>query len=358
MNQPASIVGQPAASYARFSSDLQSVSSLIDQQRECRQRATRDGAELRLELEFSDAAVSGTKRDRLGLDTMLQSAARGAFKVLYLYSLSRLARESVITMPLLKDLVERLRRPLAPLPRLIDVFAELRQLESEFDDFAIDLKLRTVSAVVGPVVLEGVRLGRFRLTLDVGRLEPDSHDGCFLVDALEPNPAAGERNITHPHVSDGRVCAGEAEIPFAAALRQGRLFDAFALLRAVLNHYAPDSPYVPLKDWGGVNCPECGKSGPADELTSCMSCRREVCNDCSSYCRCCDTTRCDDCLEPCEVCRLQCCGGCLEELDERNVCEHCRKACKECGDTFATDRLDRTTGLCKGCRESAEDEAA
>jgi len=105
MNQPASIVGQPAASYARFSSDLQSESSLADQQRECRQRATRDGADLRPEMEFSDAAVSGTKRDRLGLDAMLQSAAQGAFKVLYLYSLSRLARESVITMPLLKDLV-------------------------------------------------------------------------------------------------------------------------------------------------------------------------------------------------------------------------------------------------------------
>jgi len=257
-----------------------------------------------------------------------------------------------------KSTIESLRRRPAPPPRLSDVFAELRQLESEFDDFAIDLKLRTVSAVIGPVVLEGVRLGRFRLTLDVGKLEPDSHDGCFLVDALEPNPAAGERNITHPHVSDGRVCAGEAEIPLVAALRQGRLFDAFALLRAVLNHYAPDSPYVSLDTWGGVNCPECGKSGPADELTSCMSCRREVCNDCSSYCRCCDTTRCDDCLEPCEVCRLQCCGGCLEELDERHVCEHCRKACKECGEPFATDRLDRATGVCKGCRLSAADEAA
>jgi hypothetical protein len=56
-------------------------------------------------LEFADKAVSGTKRDRAGLNDLVEAAREGRFEVFYVFSLSRLARESVITMPLLKKLV-------------------------------------------------------------------------------------------------------------------------------------------------------------------------------------------------------------------------------------------------------------
>lgn len=95
----------PCASYSRFSSDRQRDESIADQQRRCREKAAANGHMISPEWEFSDEAVSGTKRHRDGLDAMLAAAAAGRFKVLYLYSLSRLSRESVITMPLLKELV-------------------------------------------------------------------------------------------------------------------------------------------------------------------------------------------------------------------------------------------------------------
>jgi hypothetical protein len=57
------------------------------------------------EYEFSDEAISGTKRKREGLDRLLAAAERREFRVLYFHSLSRLARESVIGMPILKTLV-------------------------------------------------------------------------------------------------------------------------------------------------------------------------------------------------------------------------------------------------------------
>jgi DNA invertase Pin-like site-specific DNA recombinase len=95
----------PCASYARFSSDMQRDESIAGQQRRCREGAAANGHRISPELEFSDEAVSGTKRHRGGLDAMLAAAAAGKFKVLYLYSLSRLSRESVITLPLLKALV-------------------------------------------------------------------------------------------------------------------------------------------------------------------------------------------------------------------------------------------------------------
>lgn len=94
-----------AASYSRYSTDYQREESISDQQRQCKSLATENGHKLAPDLEFSDHAVSGTKLHRAGLDAMLQAARAGEFKVLYFHSLSRLARESVITMPMLKRLV-------------------------------------------------------------------------------------------------------------------------------------------------------------------------------------------------------------------------------------------------------------
>ena len=94
-----------AASYARYSSDRQSDKSIVDQQRECREHAERHGHEISPGLEFVDEAISGTKRDRTGLNGLLAAAEAGQMQVLYFHSLSRLSRESVITLPLLKELV-------------------------------------------------------------------------------------------------------------------------------------------------------------------------------------------------------------------------------------------------------------
>lgn len=93
------------ASYARFSSDMQRDESISDQQRKCHEKAAANGHAISRQLEFSDQAVSGTKRHRDGLDAMLAAAEAGKLQVLYFHSLSRLSRESVITLPLLKQLV-------------------------------------------------------------------------------------------------------------------------------------------------------------------------------------------------------------------------------------------------------------
>jgi DNA invertase Pin-like site-specific DNA recombinase len=94
-----------AASYARYSSEHQREESITDQQRKCREAAGRNGHTILPELQFFNEAVSGTKLHRTGLDAMLVAAQAGRFCILYFHSLSRLARESVITMPMLKKLV-------------------------------------------------------------------------------------------------------------------------------------------------------------------------------------------------------------------------------------------------------------
>jgi DNA invertase Pin-like site-specific DNA recombinase len=110
-----------AASYARFSSDeLQDPKSIEDQQRPCRERAARDGNQLPQELEFFDEGVSGAKLRRDGFDRMLAAAQVGLFDTLYVFDLSRLARESIINATTLKKLVHKYKVRVVSLTEGID----------------------------------------------------------------------------------------------------------------------------------------------------------------------------------------------------------------------------------------------
>src|SRR6185436_16796242 len=75
--------------------------------RVCREAAEQNQHAIRPAHEFSDSAVSGTKRDREGLNALEAAADAGLISVLYVFSLSRLARESAIILPFIKKLVHR-----------------------------------------------------------------------------------------------------------------------------------------------------------------------------------------------------------------------------------------------------------
>jgi site-specific DNA recombinase len=110
-----------AASYARFSSDeLQDSKSIDDQRRPCRERAAGDGNQLPTELEFCDEGVSGAKLRREGFDRMLAAAQVGLFDTLYVFDLSRLARESIINATTLKKLVHKYKVRVVSLTEGID----------------------------------------------------------------------------------------------------------------------------------------------------------------------------------------------------------------------------------------------
>ena len=94
-----------AASYSRYSSEMQNDDSIEAQQRTCRERAIKNMHKLLSRLEFFDAAISGTLLNRESFDRMLDAARDGEFSVLYLFSLSRFARSCHITMTLLLRLV-------------------------------------------------------------------------------------------------------------------------------------------------------------------------------------------------------------------------------------------------------------
>lgn len=223
-------------------------------------------------------------------------------------------------------------------PLLGTIVAELQQLEDEFESFEIDLKEGLVGVTTPPIVLEEIHLGPFSIELHVNRLSDRLGSECFNCISLEPNPAASREDTTHPHVQDGHICAGDANLPVTAALKEGRIADAFLLIQSVLQNYNEDSPYISLENWSGRRCDDCDYVVDSDSLCFCEGCERDICEDCYSSCDMCDSGCCRSCLETDTVSGNRCCSA-------------CRHTCSECQRTVDSESFDEETELCPGCLE-------
>lgn len=142
---------------------------------------------------------------------------------------------------------------------------------------------------------------------------------------MDPHPASCNECVTHPHVSDERLCPGDAGAAINMALSAGRICDFFLLVRSVLTSYNPGSPYVSLDNWHGKACYDCGYVVDGDEIYWCCYCENDFCSDCSSYCRRCEDTFCRSCLEECQVCNDLICRSCMTSCPECNeqLCKNC-----------------------------------
>lgn len=81
----------PVAIYARYSTDLQSATSVEDQVRVCKERAEREGWEV---IEhYGDMGISGASLMRPGIQKLLEDALRGRFKIVLAEALDRLSRD-------------------------------------------------------------------------------------------------------------------------------------------------------------------------------------------------------------------------------------------------------------------------
>ena len=166
-NNPA-VIECNAASYSRFSSDKQDGKSIEDQQRMCREWAQHEGLNITREYEFADRAVSGTKLRRMGLDKLRAAAQRREFNVLYFHSLSRLGRESVITFPMLKELVYVHRVRVISITEVLDTIRPqwemlaailLLQHEQHLKQLSVDVHRGQVGTVLARFSVGDFRLG-------------------------------------------------------------------------------------------------------------------------------------------------------------------------------------------------------
>ena len=91
-----------ATIYARYSSDLQSETSIDDQVRECKKRIDQEG--LSLTKVYSDHATSGASTLRPGYQKMLEDARNGSFDILISEAMDRLSRDQEDIAGLYKQL--------------------------------------------------------------------------------------------------------------------------------------------------------------------------------------------------------------------------------------------------------------
>ena len=226
--------------------------------------------------------------------------------------------------------------------KLSGIFADLMQIEQEFGELKFNLKAKTISVITDSIELDGISLGPFEIRLFIDQMSKLYSDTPYKAIALEPNPAATDDNVTHPHVSSEKVCEGDGQIAIRRAIEQGRLCDFFTMVVNILQTYNPDSPYVSLDDWEGISCYDCGYTVAGDECYYCENCEHDFCSSCSTYCQICDTTICLGCSFECPDC-------------EQPVCQHCTAVCAECEETVCKNCINEE-GLCHQCQEKRKEQ--
>lgn len=247
-----------------------------------------------------------------------------------------------------------------------DIVADLKSLSQEFAEVNLNLRARTLTVTTDDIVLEDVHLGEFRIELSLNELHSSQ---AYCVIAVDPQPAASNEEVTHPHVMSEKLCEGEGKIAIRDALRQGRLFDFFVLVRQILQTYNPGSAYYKLSGWEGRRCEDCGCRTCDDDstscdrcsnhscfdcLSSCSDCDRYCCNSCCSCCSECSGTVCSSCIERCTSCNSPFCSRCLTDL----ICSHCEDPQEtpsdECEDTPETTAIEDEASGATEQRPTAE----
>ena len=268
----------------------------------------------------------------------------------------RYASRLVALQERVSALVEQLRAQKLPVSTAAHWFREIQQLESEFDSVDIDWDRNALVVNTESITLVDIELGTFAIEFHWDRLRRCSLD-CFEIEALEPNSATENDEVTHPHVRDRSLCFGDASESVIQALTEGRLTDAFLLVRSVLQNYNASSPYVALEHWFGGSCHDCGRRYSSEEMYFCEGCDSEVCEDCFGCCASCQRSRCSNCLSPCALCEDESCSRCLVEIgaNSRSCCPNCCAECVVCGRLFPTDELDEEQNTCPQCEQERDD---
>ncbi|MDI6451746.1 hypothetical protein [Anaerobaca lacustris] len=284
---------------------------------------------------------AGTIRNLIGDSRRLAAAVSRDWFAAAEHSCKAVSRQLGEIPFLASNIQSLLDRRHREMPTLSAIAADLWALQQEFDDVEFNGEESALCVVTEAITLEDVYLGRFRIALYLDSLSELYQKVPYYVMAIDPHPAATDNAITHPHVSHDVVCEGDGAAAIKAALEAGRLVDFFTMVRSILTTYNPDSPYVPLTDWHGVSCYECGYIMDGEYSYSCTSCDNAVCDDCSAVCASCSEIVCRTCAGTCEIC-------------ERSLCPRCaKKKCSECESVCCESCLD--DGLCPECREERED---
>jgi len=242
-----------------------------------------------------------------------------------------------------------------------DIYDDLVELEKEMGE--ISYRHGIMSVRTKHIKFEGVELGQFDIRVNLSSMAGSQDSNPMMAEAVTPNCASTDDDVTHPHVCGGHVCMGDGGGAIFMALETGRIFDYFILIRAVLETYNPHGPYVSIDSWyeedeeGYGECYECGCRAHEDEMYWCEDCNHNYCDECFNRCGICGHITCPRCAYRCKDCSKSLCEECgisCEDCGE-SLCEDCIHDCEACNSPVCcrclTECGDCGTVMCKGCAE-------
>ena len=92
---------------------------------------------------------------------------------------------------------------------ITQIIDELRQTEQEFGQISFNKDKNTVSVTTDNITLDDLYLGPFQIELQINKLSEIYRDSPYYCIALEPNSAATNEEVTHPHISSDKLCEGD-----------------------------------------------------------------------------------------------------------------------------------------------------
>ena len=262
-----------------------------------------------------------------------------------------------------------------------DILAELNAIEADFGKWQFDFQEKYLVITTDEITLENIDLGEFDIYLPI---VADGHNKIKAI-ARDPNPAASNSDVTHPHVNKDIICLGDGKTAVWNSIKDGRFSDAFQLCVNILNTYSPSSPYIKLEEWGDSNdmisCQNCDEECNEEEMCNCDTCRNYVCENCyagncshrncyNAMCISCVTMCCycgerfcseHDDLTKCDKCEEKFCKDCISSCDicDGWYCHQCQTLgeCKECDKSFCEDCANEDDSeVCKECSVETEEE--
>ena len=217
-----------AAIYARYSSDLQSETSVEDQVRLCWERGERDGHEV-IQV-FNDYAISGSSLiNRPGMLSLMAAAKDGMFDLVYAEALDRISRDQEDIAAIYK--------------RLAHADVKIVTLtEGEVNELHVGLK-GTMNALFLKDLAVKTRRGQ-RGRVEAGKIPGGNSYGYTIVRRL---------------LADGSVTTGERELEPQQADTVRRIFQLYAdgmaprKIAAILNAEGIPSPRGGLWNASTIN---------------------------------------------------------------------------------------------------------
>lgn len=226
--------------------------------------------------------------------------------------------------PRLDELSQAAQQLAAIKLRSVDsIYENLADLAIEFDGVHWDRKTEELVVTTAPITLEEIPLGPFEICLCVNR---PGGEPPYRIRAVAPHPAASNDSIVHPHVDHSVLCEGDGHEAVHRALKDGRLFDFFTVVRQILCTHHAGSAYLSLDEWSAMPCRDCGELVLESDEQSCEACGKVVCGGCSRSCQCCDQGFCSGCVQTCPECDQAICSSCMENCARcgQEICPVCR----------------------------------